>query len=74
MIGRRDVLILASLLVAGGCAGRGDGPVPPSAAEAPPPFAAAPDFTLPDHTGTPRTLSELHGPRGLILVTYRGHW
>lgn len=42
--------------------------------EAPPPFPVAPDFNLPDATGTPRSLASLMGPRGLVLVLYRGHW
>lgn len=42
--------------------------------EAPPPFPVAPDFNLPDATGAPRSLASLMGPRGLVLVLYRGHW
>jgi len=70
------VFALAAHLVVGiaACAGRGAGPVPPSRAEAPPPFAVAPDFSLLDSAGNPRSLADLAGPNGLILVTYRGHW
>jgi hypothetical protein len=32
---------------------------------------SAPDFTLPDQRGTPRTLSSLSGPKGTMLVFYR---
>jgi peroxiredoxin Q/BCP len=34
----------------------------------------APDFTLPDSTGTPRRLSELVADRPLVLIFYRGSW
>lgn len=34
----------------------------------------APDFTLPDHNGRPRTLSAERGRRAVVLVFYRGHW
>jgi hypothetical protein len=30
-----------------------------------------PDFTLPDWTGRPRSLAELVGPQGLLLVFHR---
>ncbi len=42
--------------------------------EAPPPFPVAPDFNLPDADGNPRSLASLMGPKGLVLVLYRGHW
>jgi len=42
--------------------------------EAPPPFPVAPDFNLPDADGTARSLASLMGPKGLVLVLYRGHW
>ena len=73
---RARVFALTGSLLAAipACAGRGDGAAPPSRAEAPPPFAVAPDFKLPDSDGTPRSLADLTGPAGLILVTYRGHW
>lgn len=29
-----------------------------------------PDFRLPDETGTPRTVGDLAGPRGLVLYAY----
>jgi len=34
----------------------------------------APDFTLPDHNGHPRTLSAERSRRAVVLVFYRGHW
>lgn len=37
------------------------------------PGAAAPDFALPDASGTPVTLSSLRG-RKVLLVFFRGHW
>lgn len=55
----------------------GTGTPPPAHrnnAERPPPFATAPDFTVSDATGTPRDLASLMGPKGLVLVLYRGHW
>lgn len=33
--------------------------------------ATAPDFTLPDHTGVPRSLGALLGPKGGLLVFSR---
>ena len=33
-----------------------------------------PDYTLPDHVGTGRTLSELPGPDPLILTLVRGNY
>src|SRR6202142_1708024 len=33
-----------------------------------------PDYQLPDHTGTPRRLSELQGDDPLILTLSRGHY
>jgi peroxiredoxin len=33
-----------------------------------------PDYTLPDHTGTARTLSELQGDDPMILTLARGHY
>lgn len=73
---RVRVFALVGSIVTGGlaCSGQRGGPVPPGRAEAPPPFAVAPAFTLPDSAGQPRALRELMGPRGLILVIYRGHW
>jgi peroxiredoxin len=38
------------------------------------PGAAFPDLDLPDHTGRPRTLSELAAGDPLVLVTSRGWW
>jgi len=37
-------------------------------------LTAAPDFTLPDHTGTPVTLSTALADGPVLLVFYRGHW
>ena len=34
----------------------------------------APDFTLPDSTGAPRTLGSLVAPGKLVLIFFRGHW
>ena len=34
----------------------------------------APEFELPDSTGTPRGLSELVSQGPLALVFFRGHW
>src|SRR5256885_9367913 len=38
------------------------------------PGRAFPDYELPDHTGTPRKLSELQGDDPLILTLARGHY
>jgi peroxiredoxin len=32
------------------------------------------DFTLPDSTGTPHTLSSLLTDGSLLLIFYRGYW
>jgi hypothetical protein len=50
------------------------GPAPRSPAEQTPPFAVAPEFQLPDGAGKPHRLADLMGPKGLVLVIYRGHW
>ena len=34
----------------------------------------APDFSLPDSTGTPRRLSELTKDSLCVVIFYRGHW
>jgi peroxiredoxin len=34
----------------------------------------APDFTLPDSTGTLRSLGSLVAARSLVLLFFRGHW
>lgn len=34
----------------------------------------APEFELPDSTGTPRRLSELVSQGSLALIFFRGHW
>jgi len=36
--------------------------------------AQAPDFALPDTTGTLHRLSSLVAERDVVLVFYRGHW
>jgi peroxiredoxin len=38
------------------------------------PGGVFPDYTLPDHTGTERTLSELQGRDPLVLTLARGHY
>ena len=38
------------------------------------PGAGFPDYALPDHTNTVRTLSELQGPDPMILTLARGHY
>ena len=38
------------------------------------PGGVFPDYTLPDHTETVRTLSELQGPDPMILTLARGHY
>src|SRR3954447_6982548 len=38
------------------------------------PGAVFPDYQLPDHTGTPRSLSALQGDDPLILTLSRGHY
>ncbi|HET9743100.1 MAG TPA: hypothetical protein VFQ00_10150 [Terriglobales bacterium] len=40
----------------------------------PAPGDLAPDFELPDSTGTLRRLSELSAPGTLVLLFYRGNW
>ncbi|HUU82424.1 MAG TPA: hypothetical protein VM243_02865 [Phycisphaerae bacterium] len=37
-------------------------------------ITVAPDFTLPDHTGQPVTLSAARASGPVLLVFYRGHW
>lgn len=66
----------ALLLLAGpiACASSSPAAAHRNNAERPPPFAYAPDVTVPDATGTPRDLASLMGPKGLVLVLYRGHW
>jgi peroxiredoxin len=38
------------------------------------PGGTFPDYELPDHTSTPRRLSELQGDDPLILTLARGHY
>ena len=45
-----------------------------SAAHSLAPGTRFPDIDLPDHTGRPRTLSELAGGDPLVLLTSRGWW
>jgi peroxiredoxin Q/BCP len=40
----------------------------------PAPGEVAPEFELPDSTGTPRRLSQLVSQAPLVLVFYRGAW
>jgi peroxiredoxin len=40
----------------------------------PQPGEIAPDFELPDSTGSLRRLSELAASGPLVLLFYRGHW
>lgn len=40
----------------------------------PQPGEIAPEFVLPDSTGTPRTLTQLVAERSRVLIFYRGHW
>lgn len=78
--GRRAIVVAtiatATAIAAGGliagCASTGQ--PRRNGMEAPPPFPVAPDFNLPDATGAPRSLASLMGPKGLVLVLYRGHW
>jgi cytochrome oxidase Cu insertion factor (SCO1/SenC/PrrC family) len=46
----------------------------PTGANAPAVGAAAPDFTLPDASGRPATLSSLHKDQWALLIFYRGYW
>lgn len=47
----------------------------PSASAAPHVGQSAPDFTLPDASGKPVTLSELRKANGaVLLIFYRGYW
>jgi hypothetical protein len=76
----RGLALLACLAAAAGtsaCAGRDPAPGQPArrnSAEAPPPFATAPEFSLPDGHGRNHDLAALMGPKGLVIVLYRGHW
>lgn len=68
--------LLGALGGAPACAGR-DVPGQPArrnAAEQPPPFATAPEFSLPSGDGVNHDLAGLMGPKGLVIVLYRGHW
>jgi thioredoxin-dependent peroxiredoxin len=40
----------------------------------PQPGQIAPDFDLPDSTGTPQRLSRLAAAGPLVVLFYRGHW
>ena len=73
----RFVASLALLAGPAGCAsspGAAAKPAHRNNAERGSPFATAPEATVPDAGGTPRTIASLMGPRGLVLVLYRGHW
>jgi hypothetical protein len=72
----RLALALCSGLASSACA-RSPAPGQPARrnpAEAPPPFARAPEFSLLDGHGRNHTIDQLMGPKGLVLVLYRGHW
>lgn len=74
--GLLGLALLAALVGSLGCAGR-DVPGQPArrnAAERPPPFPTAPEFSLPDGHGQNHDLASLMGPKGLVIVLYRGHW
>ena len=72
---RAFVVALALAAVAPlACAAAPGSPPRRNRMEAPPPFATAPDFSVPDATGAQQTLGSLMGPKGLVLVLYRGHW
>jgi peroxiredoxin len=47
---------------------------PPSHGTLPKVGQQAPDFALPDSTGTARRLSDLVAVGPLVLLFYRGHW
>ena len=67
-------LVLALGTAAVACAGAPGSPPRRNGMEAPPPFPVAPDFNVPDALGRSQTVSSLMGPKGLVLVLYRGHW
>lgn len=67
-------LCLGAAVTVGACATGPGGAPRRNGMEAPPPFPVAPDFKLPDATGAERSLASLMGPKGLVLVLYRGHW
>ena len=60
-------VVLCSAWMAGGPAVRGEDrlDVGPKIGE------PAPNFTLPDQNGQPRTLDSVKGPRGAVLVFFR---
>jgi hypothetical protein len=65
-------ILLATLLVPGRGAGvMADEEAPDITKLGPQPGDPVPDFTLPDQTGTERTLRSLMGPNGLVLVFFR---
>jgi hypothetical protein len=68
------VACLAGLGTTPACAGRTGQPARRNPAEAPPPFANAPEFSLLDGHGQTHQLGSLMGPKGLVIVLYRGHW
>lgn len=74
--GLGSLALLAVLGGSPGCAGR-DVPGQPARrnkAERPPPFPTAPEFSLLDGHGQNHDLTSLMGPKGLVIVLYRGHW
>jgi hypothetical protein len=73
----RRLAVIACLAGGLACAGREPAPGEPARrnkAERPPPFATAPEFSLLDGQARNHTLGSLMGPKGLVLVLYRGHW
>ena len=48
--------------------------MPLNEAQKPQVGALAEDFTLPDSTGTSRSLSSLMTEGSLLLIFYRGYW
>lgn len=76
------VTTLAGLIAVAGlglslsCAGREvpGQPARRNPAERPPPFPTAPEFSLLDGRGVSHDLASLMGPKGLVIVLFRGHW
>ena len=63
----RSLVLMLSLALLAACA------LTPRS-EGPPPHAAAPDFSLPSHTGETVALSELLANGPAVVVFYRGFW
>ena len=71
---RAMTMTMAMTMVITACASASDHAPRRNRMEAAPLFPVAPDFRVPDATGAAQTLGSLMGPRGLVLVLYRGHW